>query len=95
MELVRTKDIRLKGPADFGADSEAYAAPVAGGYTVLYRVTRDQLRVLAQAEQIRMVAESRPGSVDEYTVWNGAEEGFRLFSNYLLDDADIVFAAVR
>ena len=87
MELVQAQNDRL--------DESLYTVPVAGGYTVLYRVTRDQLRKLAQAEQIRLVVEAGPRNTDEYRVWNGAEEGFRLFASYLLDDADIVFAAVR
>ena len=87
MELLQAQKYRL--------DGSLYTVPVAGGYTVLYRVTRDQLRKLAQAEQIRLIVEAGPRNTDEYRVWNGAEEGFRLFASYLLDDADIVFAAVR
>jgi len=87
MELVQAQKIRL--------DESLYTVPVTGGMTVLYRVTRDQLHKLAQAKQIRLVTEKGPRNTEEYTVWKGAEEGFELFASYLLDDANIVFAAVQ
>ena len=87
MELIQTQQIRL--------DESLYTVPVTGGITVLYRVTRDQLRKLAQAGQVRLVIEMGPRNTEEYTVWKGAEEGFGLFARYLLDDANIVFAAAQ
>ncbi|RLA27775.1 MAG: hypothetical protein DRR11_17710 [Gammaproteobacteria bacterium] len=87
MELVQAQKIKL--------DESLYTVPVTGGITVLYRVTRDQLHKLARADQIRLVTEMGPRNTEEYTVWKGAEEGFQLFASYLLDDANIVFAAVQ
>jgi len=91
MELVQAHNVRLA----YSADGAPYAAPVAGGYAAFYRVTQDQLRHLAQAGQIRLVADARSQNADEYTVWSGAEEGFRLFASYLRDDVDVVFASIQ
>jgi|GEM_PF-1175198 len=91
MEMLR---VRMTPLGRF-SKAEPYAVPVVGGHTLYYRVTGDQLQILARAEEIRIVAEDGSTKTDEYTVWNGAENGFKAFANYLRDDADIVFAAVQ
>jgi len=91
MELLRVR----AAPLGRFSKAEPYAVPVAGGHTLYYRVTGDQLQILAGAKEIRIVAEDSSRKTDEYTVWNGAGNGFKMFANYLKDDADIVFAAVQ
>ena len=91
MELVQASANQLGESTHSGPDT----APVAGGYAVLYRVTRDQLRTMAQANQLRLVAETQSGNADEYTVWRGAEAGLQVFADYLLDDVDIILATAR
>jgi hypothetical protein len=64
-------------------DDLSYASPVIGGTTIVYRITRDQLRLLGRASDVRVAAEIEGGITREYRAWGNAGAGFRNFSRYL------------
>jgi hypothetical protein len=76
-----------------GANEWSYVSPVVGGSTRVYRVTRAQLRLLAGARDIRILAE-QSGATREYTWWRGAETGFRHFAGYLDDESQYLVTSI-
>lgn len=76
--------IRVRATAELG--SWLYDSPVAGGETVMYRVTRDQLLAIARAREIAIVAELEGKIVIEYEPWRESKSDFRRFSRYLEGD---------
>ena len=76
MELLQADN--SVGPGDL-----SYVSPVIGGTTMVYRITRDQLRLLGRAGDVRVAAEIEGGITREYRAWGNAGEGFRNFAHYL------------
>lgn len=75
---------RARTTAELG--SWLYDPPVAGGETVMYRVTRDQLLAIARAREIAIVAEFEGRTVVEFEPWRESKSDFRRFSRYLDGD---------
>jgi len=75
-------------PADsqLGVSEWSYVSPVVGGSTLVYAVTRAQLRLLARAGDVRILAEVG-GQTREYARWRSADTGLQRFAGYI-DDED-------
>jgi hypothetical protein len=86
MELSRA-DKRLS------ANELSYVSPVVGGSINVYRVTRGQLRLLARAGNIRILAD-KGGITREYTRWRSADSGFQRFAAYIDDEDHYLLTSV-
>lgn len=72
----------------------SYISPVIGGSTIIYRVTRGQLRLLARADHIDVVTEN-DGNSRKYTRWGNKDVGFQRFANYLDDEAQFLITSAN
>ena len=76
-----------------GNNQWSYVSPVVGGSITVYRVTRAQLRLLATAGDVRVLAENN-GVTQEYAWWRGADTGFEQFSGYLENESQYLVTLI-
>jgi hypothetical protein len=76
-----------------GINQWSYVSPVVGGSITVYRVTRAQLRLLATAGDVRVLAENN-GVTQEYAWWRGADTGFEQFSGYLENESQYLVTLI-
>ena len=72
-------------PEAIGASEHAYLKPVAGSADVYYRVTMDQIRLIAQSNDIRL--QTTASLPMEFEMWNtqtAAKESINSFLDYVL-----------
>ena len=65
----------------------SYSSPVAGGQTVVYSLTRNQLRLLAKTGDTKILAAYADGSSKTFQAWGPEDPGFRQFTRYLEDES--------
>jgi hypothetical protein len=71
----------------------SYVSPVVGGWAKTYRITRAQLRSLAKAGDVRLLADEN-GVVREYAHWGSADTGFGQFAGYIEDESRYLVTSV-
>ena len=70
----------------------SYVAPVSGGSTLVFRVTRRQLHRLADASDVRVLAE-KDGNTRSYARWRGDQPRLQPFSRYLDDETQYMLTS--
>jgi hypothetical protein len=71
-----------------------YVAPVNGGMTLMYGMTRDQLLALSRADEVRIIAESNLRDAAEYRRWD-ARLSFSHFGRYIDNDEQVATTSVN
>jgi hypothetical protein len=87
MELAQAND-------RINVNEWSYITPVIGGSTIIYRVTRGQLRLLANAGDVQVLAEG-DGHTRKYARWRSTDNGFQRFASYLDDEAQYWLTSVN
>ena len=73
-------DLVGRTPDAIGASRSAYLKPVANGGDAYYSVTIDQIRLIAQSTEIRLLTSG--ATQREYTLWDGQNAAFRDMQNF-------------
>ena len=77
-----TLDLVGRTPDAIGASRSAYLKPVANAGDAYYAVTIDQIRLIAESKEIRLLTSGAMRR--EYTLWQGQNAAFRDLQNFHL-----------